>query len=97
MSAFFVVEGVFMSRKSCLETVFCEPIYVSFFMLSFLVTVAWYTTPFVRHLFSTGHSSLSHPLQVLALSSGFGSVLASVDLLCLEMILWTLAYSYSLL
>ena len=24
MSAFFVVEGVFMSRKSCLETIFCE-------------------------------------------------------------------------
>ena len=37
-----------------------SPTYVSCFILSALVTVAWYTTPLVRHIVRSGYGGLVH-------------------------------------
>ena len=68
-----------------------RPTYVSSFILSCRVTVAWYITPLIRHFLSSGHSRLALQLQSsVALASsvvlGFGSTFFRSALLWEDMI-----------
>ena len=65
-----------------------RPTYVFTSALSSLVTVAWYTTPSVKHFPDSGQVSFLRQLQSWVFVAGFHSAsLVSTDLLCDEMML----------